>query len=234
MLDYLVHKMRRNRNKSTNPNANGYRGDTLAPLGSLPYRNGLNLLNMAALYSVTFLATGKEEDFCGTDNDRYVLEDGSRKDVMPRPVWCKQCDRITLGEWVQTLEEMDRDYADLDDPKTESGKGYLLLYPNKKEREAHIDSIRQMILSRRRWLVNRVAPAKCLICGTTDMIDLKRGEAVETPAGAISVIWCGHASMSYNPRYFSPEGDRIQYTPPPNTPPLIVSPKRKWWQFWKW
>lgn len=88
-----------------------------------------------------------------------------------------------------------------------------------------------MLQDRRRWLAERISPAKCLTCGTTDVLCLRVPEGVDTPIGKIaSREGHGRATIDSDTRYFSSEGDRIEYTPPPRE---ITVPKRRWWQFWR-
>lgn len=189
---------------------------------------------MARSLEVVFLDTGTVETYYTADDDRYVLADGSLEWLSTDIVWCNGCEEITQGERVEPLEKLDASLAEIaeaGDPKTQKGQEYRKANPNKKNRERQLAGYRARLLDRRRWLAERISPAKCLNCGTTDVLYLRVPEGVDTPVGKITLReGHGRATIHATSRYFSPEGDRIEYTPPPRE---VIVPKRQWWQLWR-
>lgn len=180
------------------------------------------------MFEITFLATGTIEKCHATDDCVYVLSDGTYEEVMNTPIWCNHCQKVTLGESIGSLHELDTAITDASKPDTEAGRFYVEMYPKQKDREASIRFYQCVLTKRRKWLVDRISPAKCLTCGTVDIIHLSG--RVDTSVEAISIRHTGFCSLLGKPRYFSSEGDRIEHTPTPRKTEL---PKRKWWQFWK-
>src|SRR5689334_12324091 len=82
-----------------------------------PTRSGS--LDVPGFYEITFLPEGRVEQFAGSRGNYYEFEDGCHLDVETRPVWCRRCGRVTHGEAIASLVELDRQLADLDDPASE-------------------------------------------------------------------------------------------------------------------
>jgi hypothetical protein len=74
---------------------------------------------MPSLYEIRHLPDGTTEEFPGSRGNYYELEDGLHIDVRSRPVWCRRCGEFTEGESIESLDEIDRQLADLVDPRSE-------------------------------------------------------------------------------------------------------------------
>lgn len=182
------------------------------------------------MFEITFLANGKVEKHYTRDYDRYVLSDETYVDVITAFFWCNRCGKVIQGELVESLEALDTAIANLSNPESAAYQYYATMYRRKKDRDRAILPYKSMLVDRKRWLVNRASPARCLTCGTVDLISLKSSDEIETDAGKITIRFRVFASLAYNPRYFSPEGDLIEHTPPPKK---VTLPERKWWQLWR-
>ena len=167
---------------------------------------------MPGVYEIRFLPSGRTREFYGSRGDYYEFEDGSHIDVSSGPVWCYRCHDFTDGESIESLETIDQQLADLQDPRSElyrSTKDTLLYNDGRPRFRPHyIDLLRQ----RRQWREGREAPPKCLECGTTEIVVLSAdGERVKNPAGIgwVVVTITGLCSTLFNNRFYTPEGDRI-------------------------
>src|ERR1700722_2688975 len=74
---------------------------------------------MPAVYQIRFLPGGQTEEFYGSRGDHYELPNGTHIDLRSSPVWCRRCNGFTDGEWIEALEEIDHQIADLRDPTSE-------------------------------------------------------------------------------------------------------------------
>jgi hypothetical protein len=155
---------------------------------------------MPAVYEIKFLPSGDVLEFYGSRGDSYECEDGSCVGVISKLVWCRRCGDFTHSESIEGLDEIDQLLADLHDPSSEVSRG--LRY--------RLRIIEQME-ERRRWLLGRRSPPKCLECGSTDIVIFRSGERAEYPGGPgwVEITVTGHCSTSFNNRCYTPEGDRI-------------------------
>jgi hypothetical protein len=162
-----------------------------------------------AVYQIRFHPGGEVREFYGSRGDYYGLEDGSQIEVRSGPVWCHRCGGFTHGESIEPPEEIDRQIADLRDPESElfrffqaGGTGSL-----------GVGGIRFImeLEARRRWLMGRKSPPKCLECGSADIVVLPEGQEIRNPTGPgrVEVTVTGLCSTSFNNRFYTPEGDRI-------------------------
>jgi hypothetical protein len=164
---------------------------------------------MPAFYEIRYLLQGTTEEFPGSRGNYYELEDGSHIDVRSRPVWCRRCGDFTDGESIESLDEIDRQLADLVDPRSELYRlaQRSLIRPRGRFRRHWIELTKQ----RRQWREQRLSPPRCLLCGSTDLVSLPEGVEVPNPRGAGTVVLSviGHCSTWFNEWFFTPEGERI-------------------------
>lgn len=189
---------------------------------------------MPRFYHLTYLASGEKFEFSESDNLFYVQEDGILLPILITPAWCDLCKKIRNSEIVESLDKLDAHIADLENPNSEICQISRKMYGKRHLHagEANLKELKSEAQLRRRWLIGRVSPPKCLSCGTTTIIPLQHKETVVTPAGPIYLQVRGLCSGDFPPAYYSTEGDHITgYAPPalPSNP----SPRRPWWQFWK-
>jgi hypothetical protein len=164
---------------------------------------------MPAFYEIRCLPSGTRIEFPGSRGNHYELEDGSRIDVRSEPVWCRRCGGYVEGEVVEPLEQIDRELAELRDPKSEAYRMTQdsLAGPDGEFRRHYI----RLVVQRRRWRECRHSPPRCLQCGSTDLIRLPCGEEVPNPCGPGVVILnvIGLCSTWFNNWSFTAEGQRI-------------------------
>lgn len=165
------------------------------------------------MYEIRRLPDGPTEQFAGSRGNYYEFSESDRLDLHSVPVWCHRCGKITHGEDLSTVREIDEQIRDLDDPSSQlyrmtrhgvleelSGKGEEFLQDRVNE-----------LQRRRSWRLTRKAPPKCLHCGTTDILELLEGVPVPNPRGdgRIQIDCVGMCSTIFNQWFFTPEGDRI-------------------------
>ena len=168
---------------------------------------------MPAFYQITFLPQGRVVEFAGCRGNYYEFDDGSHLDLHTTPAWCHPCGKITHGEELETLEDIDRQLADLRNPRSDL---YRFLardfnHEYKDLGEAFTLKHSEERLQRRRWRAARVSPPRCIHCGSTDVVVFPVDQPVRNPAGpgTVEVSIKGMCSTSFNEWYFTPEGERI-------------------------
>ena len=157
---------------------------------------------MPAVYEIRWLPHGPIEQFFGSRGNYYEFSESDRLDLHSVPVWWHRCARFTEGEYLSTVEEIDKQIRDLHDP---TPVWYHMtrheLLPN-----------RLAELQRRRcWRAARQSPPKCIHCSSTEIAMLPEGEPFPHPHGdgTIRVDCVGMCSTSFNEWFFTLEGDRI-------------------------
>src|SRR5688500_1465055 len=141
---------------------------------------------MPALYEIRWLPDGPTERFAGSRGNYYEFSEFDRLDLHSVPVWCCRCARITHGEDLSTLEEIDQQIRDLHDPKsqlyrmTRHGASERLLGKGEEFLQEQLAERRR----RRRWRQSRKSPPKCICCGSTEISRLPIGKPVPNPGGA--------------------------------------------------
>jgi hypothetical protein len=155
---------------------------------------------MPSVYEIRFSPSGETREYFGSRGDYYELGDGSHVDVRSKPVWCHQCGEFTDGESIEGFDEIDRHLTELRDPTSDLSRGL-------RYRQQIIEQFEE----RRRWLIARKSPPKCLECGSAAIVLFPIGESVRNPSGPgwVVVTIGGHCSTSFNNRFYTPEGDRI-------------------------
>jgi hypothetical protein len=155
---------------------------------------------MPGFYCITFQPSGKSTNFARTRGEIYLYPDGTELDVHANPVWCLECGKVTHGEHVETLDELDRHIAEFEDPTSESSRFCPLT-----------GRVQLQELKRRRvWLTKRRSPAKCLECSSTRIVQLSF-DPMPHPGGdgTIECVCTGMCSTTFTNRPYTPEGDRM-------------------------
>jgi hypothetical protein len=162
---------------------------------------------MAALYDIRWLPDGPVEPLFGSGGDYYVLDENDHLALTAVPVWCHHCWAIALGEKIPALEEIDRDIRDMQVPGTDL---YYLTHADMPEEFAA--GCLAGFQRRRSWREARQSPAKCLGCGSSNIVDLPFDEPVRTPIGTLELRTVGFCRLSeeIKDRLFTPEGVRMR------------------------
>ena len=170
---------------------------------------------MPGMYEIKYLPEGRVERFFGSRGNYYEFEDGSRLDVHTIPAWCRRCAGMTHGENVETLEEIDRQLADLHDPDSQlyrfTQRSLLPELDHLMPRDQFRLDLIEKAKKRRLWRERRVSPPRCIHCGSADIVIFRLVEPTPHPAGAgtIEVSAVGMCSTQFNEWFFTPEGERI-------------------------
>lgn len=179
----------------------------------LPDRHQEYYSSMPVSYEISFLPNGPVEKFAGSRGNYYKFDDGSHQDVLATPVWCRCCKKVTEGEELRSLWDIDKTVAELrlsleqaiiDDQvgrTSRTPKGWTQVLRGRIEETIKL----------RQWRVGRSSAPKCLLCGSTDIFAFPVGSPVQHPAGTgmIEIRCVGLCSTNFNEWFFTPEGDRI-------------------------
>src|SRR5947207_1283413 len=148
---------------------------------------------MPGIYKIRWLPDGQTENFAGSRGNYYEFSETDRLDLHSSPVWCHRCSKITHGEDLSTLENIDKQIRDLHDPSSklyrmtrhgildEIGKGEEFL-------EVQLDELEP----RRRWRVSRKSPPKCIHCGSIEIVECQWENQYQIPGATVncrSIVW---------------------------------------------
>lgn len=159
---------------------------------------------MATLFEFTL--AGQTHGLAIANRRFYVLEDGSLLPIRVWPAWCERCQTFTAAEQILPVGEEAKELSEVEYFADRPG----LIPPDRRVPIGRLPELRL----RRRWREKRLSPAKCLACGSANIIPIWPGSEVEIPArGDCVARFLGWADMSGPPdEYYSPEGDRVAYT----------------------
>lgn len=134
----------------------------------------------------------------------YRLADGRLLHVRQTECWCPTCDRIDMAEHVESLEELAAELERLRNPDDEEFRMIAFIGTPVEERIAETEL-------RIAWRCNRVSPAKCLQCGSTDIVPIPGNEEFAHPKTGERVVVAGSGFMSTDQWHaeFTPEGNII-------------------------
>ncbi len=112
---------------------------------------------MPAIYEIRYLPRGNTEEYYGSRGNYYEFDDGSHIEVRSRLVWCRRCGQYADGESIESLDEIDRQLADLEDPRSDLYRftQKSLSKPGGGFRRYWIELTKQ----RRQWRERRVSAA---------------------------------------------------------------------------
>ena len=162
------------------------------------------------MYEILVRPHGRAELFPGTRGNYYELDDGKHIDVETTPVWCRRCGDFRHGERIEPVAEIDRQLADLHNPRSKLYQLYAHDYLEECKDLGPMGPIPELML-RRAWRENRVSPPRCIECGSTDIVVFPINQPVPDPAGrgTVEVRSRGMCSTAFNEWFFTPEGQRI-------------------------
>jgi hypothetical protein len=168
---------------------------------------------MPAFYEIRFLSKGEVKMFAGIRGVYYELADSVHLDVYNIPVWCRTCNEFSHGENLRTLESIDEKIRSLRDPKSPLYQmtRYGMVEELTGNGAAQLESSLAELHKRRRWRESRMSAAKCLHCGTTEIVPLPLDQPIPNPQGEgeIELSMRGMCSTEFNEWFYTPEGDRI-------------------------
>ena len=138
---------------------------------------------MPSFYEIRY-DDGRIEETFGIRGLYYELPDRETLDVLTEIGWCFGCNVLTDIERLESIEEIDQQIADMQNPETG-------LY---QYRSQIAETLR-----RRAFLLQRIAPAKCVHCGTDRVKHIPLGESVDDPLGrgTFAIEWVGMCSTDF-------------------------------------
>lgn len=170
---------------------------------------------MPGLYEIRWLSDGRVVRYAGSRGNYYELSETVHLDLHSWPVWCHPCGKISDGENLSSIAEIDEQIRDLNDPSsilyraTRYGTIELLAGGGAAFLEKQLAELKL----RRQWRVSRRSPPKCIRCGSADIVEIPHGVPIPNPRGAGYVQLCcvGMCSTDFNEWFFTPEGDRVPH-----------------------
>jgi hypothetical protein len=163
---------------------------------------------MAAVYELKY-RDGHHEELWSQDDSYYVLGPDNLRRVNTIPAWCCICDGVETAEPVRTLQEIESELRDCDDPNSDfvqknfasSPPDRLLWWKSRLRKELEYSS-------------RRKSPPRCLTCGQTDVRFFAYGKWVPHPKTQeeIFFIGVGIGSTSVYRRFFDSEGVKLAPT----------------------
>ena len=137
----------------------------------------------------------------------YVLEQGTLLNVVTKAAWCGKCRWVVVAESVPEIDEIEKEYQELNDPKGQF-KGVFSV--------GRIEELRLQNRLRLDWRRIRKSPARCLDCEGVDIVHLAFDDEPHEIRGVrIQKIAWGHASMDHDVRRrMTPEGLLIETDDP--------------------
>lgn len=166
---------------------------------------------MPAFYRIQWHPDGPTQDFAGSRGNYYRLDDRNDIELYSQPVWCHGCVKVTHGERIESIQQIDQRIAHLEKlaaeiriemtrpPLPEPGA------PGDRHQREQIAELQM----RRAWRKQRRSSPRCLICGTTNIVPLENGKPVRIGNGSVQCNSVGLCSTYFNEWFFTPEGERI-------------------------
>lgn len=148
-----------------------------------------------------FELAGRQHSLIIADQYFYVLEGNITLPILAWPAWCGACRRFRVAERVPTIAELGEELRELE---------YFAKCPGHIPPDRHVAIWKLPELRvRLPWRAGRVAPAKCLTCGSTAVTSIWPGPEVEIPGQGICIAsFDGWLDTGYSAdHYFTPEGD---------------------------
>lgn len=173
---------------------------------------------MPGYYELKFPDASLNSKYAGMRGNYYELPDGSLVALKSTPCWCKDCNQVTDGEWIESVEELERRLQDLQDPQSERfqfhDEGQQIIQNIIPEFEGI--GLREKALERSserlRWRRLRKALPKCIVCGSSSIFfpdESNDGAVVVDCKVVVHIKIRGMCSTKFNEWYFTVDGDRI-------------------------
>ena len=125
---------------------------------------------MPLFYTITYQPGGQTEKFYGTAGRRYRVAGDDLIDLHSHPVWCFRCGKVTEGERIESVRELDEKIKNL-----ERLAGEIRAEARAEGRFTHdepADHVQQSDLAhlgqRRRWRVARQSPLRGCVRACAD------------------------------------------------------------------
>ncbi len=121
-------------------------------------------------YMIEFRADGESDSHivCFFITLKYRLADDSTLCIDQEAAWCKHCQRFVTAERVPSLEELEQFIHELEAPTQK----HYFIFGSKEGIRAGIVQLETQL----RWRRNRESAARCLSCGSTDVMPVRFDE----------------------------------------------------------
>ena len=135
----------------------------------------------------------------------YRLHDDSLLHVRQSECWCNACNRISMAEHVESIDELESELQRLLNPDEEHRQ--MIAFIGTPIEDLIVES-RQRI----QWRNARTEPAKCLECGSTNFVPLPSTDEFRHPytGERVQVVSRGFADAAPWYAEFTPQGDLIE------------------------
>lgn len=158
---------------------------------------------MALGYEITFMPGRRTIRFTGSDFNYYRLPDGNEIGLASRPIWCDGCAKVSHGEAIPSLSDIDQAIASL---KRLAGEIRREIDPEGDGSQQ--DQIAELSLART-WRSLRQSPPRCMVCGSCNIISLEQNKPIRTGNDTILLKAVGLIDTICGSSYFTAEGERI-------------------------
>ena len=111
----------------------------------------------------------------------YRLPNGQLLHVRQTACWCSICNRIDMAELVESLEELEKELERLRKPDEKESRMIAFIGTPIEQRIAETEL-------RINWRRSRTSPAKCLHCGSTNIMPIPDAKEFRTRS-RVSVLW---------------------------------------------
>jgi hypothetical protein len=134
----------------------------------------------------------------------YRLPDGTLLSVDQQAAWCPHCRTFVLGERIKTVDQMEQRITELRNPSGELKE--LLAFVGTSVEKELADLHRRI-----EWRRGRVTPARCLHCGTPQIVPLPNSRSFAHPDTGATVIVESNGWTDLPPHIqdFTPEGEQL-------------------------
>ena len=129
----------------------------------------------------------------------YVLNDATLLTTLQAPSWCRCCRNVVAGEVVPSIEEIEREIRELNDPNDKIHQCFSRMMIKRMLADARL---------RLQWRPKRRSDPRCLKCQSTDIVNISGDIVIDPVSGTrMRLVAGGHASMAYEiRRRLTPEG----------------------------
>ncbi|MCE9555715.1 MAG: hypothetical protein K8T91_20385 [Planctomycetes bacterium] len=171
---------------------------------------------MPACYQIRFADGTPDVEWFGLRGFYYEFLDGTQIGLRPTIAWCCNCQQFIDAEWIQSLEEITNELAELNDPTSLRASLFTSNEPPFDE-SPYIERMAKLYMEakdeatrRIEWRRVRHSPPRCLICGSTDIRFPADDQTIKIPGRGSAVVECtGMCSTDFCNWFYTPEGVRI-------------------------
>ena len=185
---------------------------------------------MPAWYQIQFSDETPFREWHGSRGFYYEFADTTNLELRSRIAWCCNCFEFIDAEWIPSLEVIESELAELNDPTSFRASSFASTeQPFDKspfiERLAELYAEAKVEAAKRiEWRKTRKSPPRCLICGDTEVRFPGENQMIDIPGRGAAMVQCmGMCSTEFSNWFYTPEGIRIER----DTKPSYWQPPRQ-------